>query len=38
MFGEVHDQVLAKTDNKQEPYTYGALGGKALYLVPPVNK
>ena len=38
LLGEVHDQVMAATGNKQEPFTYGALGGKAVYLVPPAGK
>ena len=37
LFGEVHDAVLAATGNRQEPFTYGALGGKSIYLVSPTN-
>ena len=28
---------MAVTENKQEPFTYGALGGRAVYLVPPAD-
>lgn len=32
MFRQVRDQVLASTNNQQEPYTYGSLPGIAFYL------
>ncbi len=32
--GEVHDEVLAATGRRQEPYIYGALGGGTLPLAP----
>jgi len=32
-FGEVRDDVLKATDNKQEPYVYGSLGGSQMALV-----
>jgi hypothetical protein len=34
-FGEVRDDVLRATDNKQEPYVYGSLGGGQMALVSP---
>jgi uncharacterized caspase-like protein len=33
-FRLVHDQVMNATDNKQEPFVYGALGGNDVALVP----
>lgn len=33
-FGYVRDDVLKQTDNKQEPYIYGSLGGDDFPLVP----
>ncbi|MDO8399627.1 MAG: caspase family protein [Bradyrhizobium sp.] len=33
-FGFVRDDVLKATDNKQEPYIYGSLGGDDVLLVP----
>jgi formylglycine-generating enzyme required for sulfatase activity len=36
LFGRVHDRVLSATNRSQEPFIYGALGGEALYLNPPV--
>jgi uncharacterized caspase-like protein len=33
-FGRVRDEVLKQTDNRQEPFVYGALGGSTLALVP----
>lgn len=33
-FGYVRDDVLKATDNRQEPYVYGSLGGDDLPLVP----
>ena len=35
LFGKVRDDVLAATQNEQEPYTYASLGGEAIYLSPP---
>ena len=35
MFGRVHDEVLKATGRKQEPFTYGALGGSHIYLAAP---
>ncbi len=32
MFRQVRDQVLAQTQNLQEPYTYGSLSGTPFYL------
>ena len=34
MFRHVRDKVLAKTEGLQEPFIYGALGGKDVYLHP----
>ena len=31
--GRVHDDVLASTNNQQEPFTYGSLGGAELPLL-----
>ncbi|WKA26561.1 caspase family protein [Bradyrhizobium roseum] len=33
-FGRVRDEVLKVTDNRQEPFVYGALGGGNIALVP----
>jgi uncharacterized caspase-like protein len=33
-FGRVRDQVLKATDNRQEPFVYGSLGGDTVALVP----
>ena len=33
-FGFVRDDVLKSTDNRQEPYVYGSLGGDDVPLVP----
>ncbi len=33
-FGYVRDDVLKATDNRQEPYVYGSLGGDDVPLVP----
>ena len=33
-FGFVRDDVLAKTDNRQEPFLFGSLGGEDVSLVP----
>jgi hypothetical protein len=32
MFSKVRDQVLARTNNAQEPYAYGSLPGEKLYF------
>ena len=34
-FGFVRDDVLKNTNNRQEPYVYGSLGGDDVPLVPP---
>lgn len=34
MFAKVRDSVLAATSGEQEPFMYGSLPGKELYLVP----
>ena len=34
LFREVRDSVLAETNGDQEPFTYGSLPGKAVYLNP----
>ena len=34
-FGFVRDDVLKVTNNKQEPFVYGSLGGDDVVLVPP---
>lgn len=33
-FGRVRDDVLAKTEFRQEPFVYGSLGGSVVALVP----
>ena len=33
-FGRVRDEVMKNTDNKQEPYVYGSIGGSTVALVP----
>ena len=33
-FGRVRDEVLKATDNRQEPFVYGSLGGGNISLVP----
>ncbi len=33
-FGRVRDEVLKATDNKQEPFVYGSIGGSTVALVP----
>lgn len=35
MFRKVRDSVLQETSNRQEPFTYGSLPGREIYLVPP---
>src|SRR5262249_18882262 len=32
-FGRVRDEVMKNTDNKQEPYVYGSIGGSTIALV-----
>jgi uncharacterized caspase-like protein len=32
MFGQVRDKVVAATSGEQEPFTYGTLGGEAIFL------
>ena len=32
-FGRVRDEVMVKTENKQEPFVYGSLGGSVVALV-----
>ena len=33
MFGRVRDTVRKTTNNQQEPYTYGSIGGDLHYFV-----
>ena len=33
-FGRVRDDVMKETDNRQEPFVYGSLGGSNVSLVP----
>jgi hypothetical protein len=33
-FGRIRDQVLKMTDNRQEPFVYGTLGGGLVTIVP----
>jgi hypothetical protein len=35
LFRKVRDHVLAATDGRQEPFTYGSLPGTRIYLKPP---
>ena len=37
LFGRVRDAVRKSTGNRQEPFTYGSLGGHAIYLSPPAS-
>lgn len=37
LFRRVHDDVKARTDGQQEPFTYGALPAEALFLRPPTS-
>ena len=37
MFRKVRDTVLAETSNRQEPFIYGSLPGREIYLVPPTQ-
>jgi hypothetical protein len=32
MFRKVRDQVIARTNNAREPFTYGSLPGEELYF------
>ena len=32
VFGSIRDEVMAKTGHKQQPYSYGSLGGKSYCL------
>jgi hypothetical protein len=34
-FGRIRDEVLTMTENRQEPFVYGSLGGTTVSLVPP---
>lgn len=34
-FGRVRDTVMALSGGRQQPFTYGSLGGEAFYFVPP---
>ncbi len=36
LFGRIRDDVLKSTGRRQEPFTYGSLGGKSIYLKPPL--
>jgi hypothetical protein len=36
--GRVRDEVLQSTNNRQEPFTYGSLGGSELFLIPPAAR
>jgi uncharacterized caspase-like protein len=35
-FGKVRDDVIRATNNRQEPFVYGSLGGDTMSLVPPL--
>jgi branched-chain amino acid transport system substrate-binding protein len=35
LFGMVRDNVMSRTNGQQEPFVYGSVGGRQLYLVPP---
>ncbi len=35
LFGRVRDTVMGETNGGQTPFTYGSLGGDAIYLGPP---
>jgi hypothetical protein len=37
-FGRVRDEVLVKTDSRQEPFVYGSLGGGNIALVPAASE
>ncbi|MBX6367823.1 MAG: caspase family protein [Rhodospirillales bacterium] len=34
LFGRVRDAVMRRTNNRQQPFTYGSLGGDAIVLKP----
>lgn len=36
--GKVRDEVLKKTNNRQEPFVYGSLGGATVSLVPEAER
>ncbi len=36
LFRKMRDKVLASTGGQQEPFTYGSIPGRQLYLIPPV--
>ncbi len=35
VFGAIRDEVIETTGRRQEPYTYGSLGGEPIYLYSP---
>lgn len=35
LFGQVRDDVIRTTNERQQPFTYGSVGGDSIYLVPP---
>ncbi len=35
LFRKVRDDVMVATNNRQEPFTYGSLPGREIFLVPP---
>jgi hypothetical protein len=37
-FGRIRDEVMKITDNRQEPFVYGSLGGGVISLVPPPSE
>jgi hypothetical protein len=37
LFGKVRDDVLAATNQQQEPFVYGSLGGAPFYFLNPAN-
>ncbi len=37
LFGQVRDDVLAETGQRQRPAIYGSLGGEGFYFVPPAG-
>jgi uncharacterized caspase-like protein len=36
LFGRVRDEVMRQTNNRQQPFTYGSLGGDPIFLKPAV--
>jgi hypothetical protein len=34
LFGRVRDEVMKRTGNRQQPFTYGSLGGEPVFLKP----